>query len=191
MSRPLLHRIFARLCSHEFAWPRLAADGSHYQVCALCGDQYAYDWKSMQRLQRLDALVTAMEPGRQDWKPRARRLTLDAPGQARVAGTEPWIGVTVVNVSHTGALISGLEARERQHIELVFEMPREISGHAHCRVLFKGMVVRIAGERLCGVAMESCEYLHDRRQPISIEVGGSFGHSRLRMPESLRRKLKR
>src|SRR5256712_3535614 len=43
------------LCSHEFCWPRRAADGHYYQVCLLCGAKYEYDWKSMQRMERMDS----------------------------------------------------------------------------------------------------------------------------------------
>src|SRR6266700_7366164 len=44
---------YARLCSHEFLWPRRAADGHYYQACLLCGAKYKYDWKSMQRIERV------------------------------------------------------------------------------------------------------------------------------------------
>ena len=37
------------ICSHEFFWPRRAADGRYYQVCRLCDAEYEYDWNSMQR----------------------------------------------------------------------------------------------------------------------------------------------
>src|SRR6184192_1321479 len=46
---------YARPCSHEFLWPRRAADGHYYQVCLLCGVKYKYDWKSMQRMERTDS----------------------------------------------------------------------------------------------------------------------------------------
>src|SRR5438270_1028148 len=48
---------YARPCSHEFLWPRRAADGHYYQVCLLCGAKYKYDWKSMQRIERTDSDV--------------------------------------------------------------------------------------------------------------------------------------
>src|SRR6059058_5054532 len=48
---------YARPCSHEFLWPRRAADGHYYQVCLLCGAKYKYDWKSMQRMGRTDSDV--------------------------------------------------------------------------------------------------------------------------------------
>jgi hypothetical protein len=51
-----LNRFFGRGCSHDFAWPRIDAEGRHYQICPLCGTAYEYDWKMMQRTDRL--LVT-------------------------------------------------------------------------------------------------------------------------------------
>src|SRR5438876_1228410 len=45
---------YAHLCSHEFLWPRRAADGHYYQICLLCGAKYKYDWKRMQRIGRMD-----------------------------------------------------------------------------------------------------------------------------------------
>src|SRR6266513_514065 len=48
---------YAGPCSHEFLWPRRAADGHYYQVCLLCGAKYKYDWKSMQRIERTDSDV--------------------------------------------------------------------------------------------------------------------------------------
>jgi hypothetical protein len=52
----LLNRFFGRGCSHRFAWPRVNADGRHYQICPLCGTAYEYDWRMMRRTDRL--LVT-------------------------------------------------------------------------------------------------------------------------------------
>src|SRR3989449_2065331 len=46
---------YARPCSHEFLWPRRAADGHYYQVCLLCSAKYKYDWKTMQRIERMDS----------------------------------------------------------------------------------------------------------------------------------------
>ena len=37
------------LCSHDFLWPRRAADGDYYQVCRLCGVEHKYDWEHMRR----------------------------------------------------------------------------------------------------------------------------------------------
>jgi hypothetical protein len=50
-------------CSHEFSWPRRAADGDYYQVCLLCAAEYKYDWKTMRRIKRVNsAPEAASEP---------------------------------------------------------------------------------------------------------------------------------
>jgi hypothetical protein len=51
-----LQRLLGELCSHRFTWPRLSGNGQHYQICLICGTAYEYDWKRMQRTDRL--LVT-------------------------------------------------------------------------------------------------------------------------------------
>jgi len=51
-----LQRLLRECCPHRFTWPRLSDDDQHYQVCLICGTAYQYDWKTMQRTDRL--LVT-------------------------------------------------------------------------------------------------------------------------------------
>lgn len=48
-----LEWLFGQGCSHRFTWPRIDADGHHYQICLLCGTAYEYDWRLMQRTNRL------------------------------------------------------------------------------------------------------------------------------------------
>lgn len=43
-NRLRLHR-----CAHRFSWPRVDANGRHYQICLLCGIAYEYDWTEMRR----------------------------------------------------------------------------------------------------------------------------------------------
>ena len=42
-----LKRVFGRGCAHRFTWPRLNDKGQHYQICAICGAAYEYDWEGM------------------------------------------------------------------------------------------------------------------------------------------------
>ena len=49
----LFNRLFGRGCSHRFNWPRIDADGRHYQICPLCGTAYEYDWRMMRRTDRV------------------------------------------------------------------------------------------------------------------------------------------
>ena len=51
-----LQRLVGDFCFHRFTWPRLSGTGQHYQICCICGTAYEYDWKRMQRTDRL--LVT-------------------------------------------------------------------------------------------------------------------------------------
>ncbi len=53
MPQKLLDVLMLGRCSHEFSWPRRAADGHYYQVCLLCAAQYQYDWKTMRRTARV------------------------------------------------------------------------------------------------------------------------------------------
>jgi hypothetical protein len=52
----LWNELLRRACTHRFAWPRIDADGRHYQICLLCGTAYEYDWALMCRTNRRLAL---------------------------------------------------------------------------------------------------------------------------------------
>ncbi len=82
MPQKLMDVLMLGRCSHEFSWPRRAADGHYYQVCLLCAAEYKYDWKTMKRIKRVDSEPEAAaetQRGRiqkkPTWVPRARRLT--------------------------------------------------------------------------------------------------------------------
>src|SRR5207248_2409318 len=53
MPQKLLDVLLLGRCSHEFSWPRRAADGQFYQVCLLCAAEYKYDWTTMRRTERV------------------------------------------------------------------------------------------------------------------------------------------
>jgi hypothetical protein len=48
-----LMQLLAHGCGHRFAWPRIGPDGRHYQICLACGTAYEYDWRKMERTDRL------------------------------------------------------------------------------------------------------------------------------------------
>jgi len=48
-----LKQLFGQGCEHRFAWPRIDANGNHYQICSRCGTAYEYDWTMMRRTERL------------------------------------------------------------------------------------------------------------------------------------------
>jgi hypothetical protein len=136
-------------CSHEFSWPRRAADGDYYQVCLLCAVEYKYDWATMRRTQRVDQ--TAAEPAtrrrsrekKPTWVPRARRLRLDLPLRYRVKNLNTWSEGIIQNISQSGVLFEGpTELPVNALVEMVFEMPEEISGQKNSNVLCQGRIIR-------------------------------------------------
>ncbi len=137
-------------CSHEFSWPRRGADGDYYQVCLLCAAEYKYDWATMRRTERVEhakpeTIVrrSHTREKRPSWTPRARRLKLDSPVRYRVNHTSTWFEGCIDNLSQTGLLFRGPQALPLNAlIELIFEMPEEISGQKNRNVLCQGRVIR-------------------------------------------------
>jgi hypothetical protein len=136
-------------CSHEFSWPRRAADGHYYQVCLLCAAEYKYDWATMRRTERVP--VTTAEPGtrrrprekKPSWVPRARRLKLNIPLRYRLKSLSTWSEGTILNLSQSGVLFDGpAELPVNALVEMVFEMPEEISGQKNSQVLCQGRIIR-------------------------------------------------
>ncbi len=152
MPQKLLDVLMLGRCSHEFSWPRRAADGHYYQVCLLCAAEYKYDWKTMRRTERMDsaaeASTTATRRGRghskkPTWVPRARRLKLNTPVRYRVKNLGTWHEGVIENLSQSGVLFQGPQQfPENTLVEMVFEMPEEISGQKNSTVLCQGRVIR-------------------------------------------------
>jgi hypothetical protein len=152
MAQKILDALMLRRCSHEFSWPRRATDGHYYQVCLVCAAEYKYDWKTMRRIERVDhsapegATVTRRSRShakKPTWVPRARRLALDTPLRYRVKNLGGWFEGTIQNLSQSGVLLTGPEQLpENTLIEMVFEMPEEISGQKNSSVLCQGRIIR-------------------------------------------------
>jgi PilZ domain-containing protein len=153
MPQKLLDVLMLGRCSHEFSWPRRAADGHYYQVCLLCAVEYKYDWKTMRRIERVDrsapdASATTTRRSRPHvkkptWVPRARRLKLQIPLRYRVKNLGNWYEGTVENISQSGVLFQGPQHfPDNTLVEMVFEMPEEISGQKNSNVLCQGRVIR-------------------------------------------------
>ena len=150
MPQKIMDVLMLGRCSHEFSWPRRGADGEYYQVCLLCAAEYKYDWTTMRRTQRLEHAKpetavrrTHTREKRQSWTPRARRLRLDVPLRYRVNNTSTWFEGVIDNLSQTGLLFHGPQQLPvNALIEMVFEMPEEISGQKNRNVLCQGRVIR-------------------------------------------------
>ncbi len=151
MPQKLLDALLLGHCSHEFSWPRRASEGQYYQVCVLCAAEYKYDWATMRRTERVDPEAQeAASPSRRRphatkpaWVPRARRIKVDLAVRYRVKNLGTWNEGTIENLSQSGVLLVG-NARfpENTLIEMVFEMPEEISGQKNSKVLCQGRITR-------------------------------------------------
>jgi hypothetical protein len=153
MPQKLLDAIMLGRCSHEFSWPRRTANGDYYQVCLLCAAEYKYDWQTMRRTERVEntsaeAATTTRRSSRSharkpSWVPRARRLKLDSPVRYRVKNLGTWYEGQVDNLSQSGLLFHGPQRFPNNTlVEMVFEMPEEISGQKNSTVLCQGRIIR-------------------------------------------------
>jgi hypothetical protein len=149
MPQKLMDVLMLGRCSHEFSWPRRAADGHYYQVCLLCAVEYKYDWARMRRTERVTqtspepATRRRMREKRPSWVPRARRLKLHIPLRYRIKNLSTWSDGTIENISQSGVLFHGSAALPvNALVEMVFEMPEEISGQKNSNVLCQGRVIR-------------------------------------------------
>ena len=80
---------------------------------------------------------------RPSWVPRARRLKLDIPLRYRVNKTSTWYEGIIANISQSGVLFNGPQQLPiNALIEMVFEMPEEISGQKNSNVICQGRVMR-------------------------------------------------
>jgi len=149
MAQKLLDVLMLGRCSHEFSWPRRAADGSYYQVCLVCAAEYAYDWKTMRRIERVQSVPAEPATRRRahtnkpTWVPRARRLKLDTPVRYRVKNLGTWAEGIIENISQSGVMFQGPEQIPvNALVEMVFEMPEEISGQKNSNVLCQARIIR-------------------------------------------------
>jgi len=154
MPQKIMDVLMLGRCSHEFSWPRRGADGDFYQVCLLCAAEYKYDWATMKRTQRVEhakpeTIVrrSHTREKRPTWTPRARRLKLELALRYRVNSTSTWFEGTIENLSQTGVLFRGPQKLPvNALIEMVFEMPEDISGQKNRNVLCQGRVIRCKDE---------------------------------------------
>jgi hypothetical protein len=151
MSQKLLDVLTLAHCSHEFSWPRKASDGNYYQVCVLCASEYKYDWKAMRRTERVERApetaptVARPEPPirKPNWVPRARRLRFDISLRYRAKFGSAWYEGAVENLSQSGVLFHGSQhLPPNTLVEMIFEMPEQISGQANSNVVCQGRVIR-------------------------------------------------
>jgi PilZ domain len=164
----LFGSILNRPCSHQFSWPHRLPEGRYYQVCDRCGDQYLYDWATMTRGEKIIASVPRQPQAgashSRAWVPRARRLSVRKPIFYRQLDHSQFHLGMLRNISESGILLeSHPRIPEGASVEMIFEMPQEITGKANSRVLCRGEVVRSAcarsGTSLVGIAISGYRFL--------------------------------
>src|SRR5438128_12691977 len=170
MPQKILDVLMLGRCSHEFSWPRRGNDGDYYQVCLLCAAEYKYDWATMRRTERVEHAKpetgirrSHARERRPSWVPRARRLKLDLPLRYRVNKTSTWHEGVIENISQSGVLFNGPQQLPvNALVEMVFEMPEEISGQKNSNVLCQGRVIRSkearVAEESAGLAASILDY---------------------------------
>jgi hypothetical protein len=150
MPQKLMDVFMLGRCSHEFSWPRRAASGEYYQVCLVCASAYQYDWKTMRRGNRVDEPMADTTTVRRrsskkqpTWMPRARRLRSKLPVRYRGKNLSTWYEGLIQNISQSGVLFQGPQQLPANAlVELIFEMPEEISGQKNSNVLCQGRLIR-------------------------------------------------
>src|SRR5271170_1153008 len=151
MAQKLMDVLMLGRCSHEFSWPRRAANGDYYQVCLLCATAYQYDWKTMRRGSKVNEPLADTTTVRRrsvqkqpTWTPRARRLRLNLPVRYRGKNLSTWYEGKILNISQSGVMFHGPQQLPANAlVELIFEMPEEISGQKNSNVLCQGRVIRV------------------------------------------------
>lgn len=151
MSGDFLSRLFS--CNHQFSWPRRTDNGDYYQVCVHCGSEYHYDWSKMRRVAPVNREEAAAPETKTSirrcgkksaWTPRERRLRHQVNVQFRVAGSKNWLEGTTENISRSGVLFRSQDTfEEGSSLEVMFEMPKELTGEEPAQVICKGTVARV------------------------------------------------
>ena len=83
--------------------------------------------------------------------PRAQRLSLQTQVRYRTKGLGLWHRGILENLSQSGIFFHGpMHLPQYALVEMVFEMPEEISGQKHRTVLCQGRILRRDEVRDCG-----------------------------------------
>jgi len=160
----LLGRLVSRSCVHEFLWPCRDSVGGYYQACARCGKHFTFDWRVMTRSEKIAQRVSPIAQRVGTLVPRAHRFTIRKPIFYRPTGGPQFKLGVLLDISKSGVLLECQSQIIRgQELEMLFEMPQEITGQANRTVLSNGVVARIAstniGSPLIGVRLSGYHFL--------------------------------
>jgi len=155
----LFRSVFNHHCSsHQFSWPQRRLEGGHYQICVRCGDQYEYDRETIARAARITAFAASrtLAPRPTPHAPRTQRFTVRKPIFYRQVNHSQYRLAMLVNISASGLLLECHSSiPEGTSLEMILQMPQEITGQPYRTVLCRGEIVRSAlGES--GIALVGC-----------------------------------
>ena len=145
--------------------------GGYYQVCVWCGDQYVYDWETMVRCEKIAIAVppesSAAVPNPETWVPRSPRLQVRKPIFYRELGQSQYRLAMIENISKSGILFECQPSLpEGKTVELILEMPEEISGQPNKHVICRGEVARTAPSDattvMVGIAISGYSFLPEK-----------------------------
>jgi hypothetical protein len=152
MPANLIHGLLSA-CRHQFSWPRRDDTGANYQVCVHCGVKYSYDWAKMRRVAPLESQEVDLDASRMSirkcgtkkaWTPRERRLRHRVSVLFRTSASDEWIEGVTENISRSGLLFRAPRTFEvGSSMELMLEMPRELTGDGDARVVCQGSLLRV------------------------------------------------
>ena len=184
MRADLIHGLLSA-CHHQFSWPRREESGEYYQVCVHCGAKYRYDWTRMRRIAPVQEEENSPELTRSTvrkcgtkkaWMPRERRLRHSVAISFRVAGSDTWMEGTTENISRSGLLFrSTAHLEPGSNLELMFEMPHELTGEHDAHVLCHGSLVRVdpvpvTRKQKETFYMMACSIAHYKFVPNRVEL---------------------
>jgi hypothetical protein len=119
----------------------------------------------MSRGKRIEAMPEAALVSRTAWKPRSRRIRWAKPILYRKNGLVEWNAGTVQNISKSGVSFIGEESiASGNEVEMIFLMPKEITGQPNSKVLCRGDVARAVAayrEYIIAASMSGYSFLPD------------------------------
>ena len=112
------------------------------------------------------------------WTPRARRLKVNLPVRYRGKNLSTWYEGSIQNISMSGLMFWGPQQLPANAlIEMIFEMPEEISGQKNSSVLCQGRVVRAKDTVKAAMKAGEAENMDDTFTLAASVLDYKFLHS--------------
>src|SRR5437879_9129674 len=110
-----------------------------------CGDQYVYDWETLARAEKITASGQSrtLAPQPSARTPRTQRFTVRKPIFYRQVNHSQYHLAILLNISASGLLLECHPSiPEGTSLEMILQMPQEITGQPQRIVLCRGEIAR-------------------------------------------------